>query len=158
MVKSYYLKFGSGDPANFTGLSPTLSIFSWGGITAIAAPGITETPVASGLYRFDYGPTVSILFKADGGAALASGDRYITGVLDPIQAVDQQVGTTQDSFGSTASDPTTLFGYVKRNQEFSEGNAVFTKSTGIWGVYSRGSSTLIAEKSLTNTTSAATKS
>lgn len=157
MSKSFYLKFGSGDPATYSGLTPTFSIFSAGGLTTLSAPGITETPSSSGFYRFDYNPTLSILFKADGGAGLSSGDRYIVGTLDPIQAVDEKIGFATDSFGSTSVDPTTLYGYAKRNQEFQEGNATFTKSTAIWQVYSRGSSTLIAQKNLTNTTSSAGK-
>lgn len=157
-MKSYYLQFGSGDPANFTGLSPTFVIFSAGGLTAAVAPGVTETPVGSGLYRFDYAPTMSIIFKADGGAGLSSGTRYIVGTLDPIQAVDEKVGTIDDSFGSTALDPSTLLGYAKRSLEFWEGNAIFTKATGIWDIYSRGSSTLLREKALTNNTSIAGKS
>jgi hypothetical protein len=157
MAKNYYLKFGTGSPANFTGLTPTFTIFALRGITAIAAPGITESPVGSGLYGFVYGPTISIIALADGGAALSSGDRYIPVALDPIQAVDEKVGFTTDSFGSTSADPSTLLGYAKRQQEFNEGNAVFTKATGIWDVYSRGSSTLLAEKTLTNTTTAAGK-
>lgn len=156
-MKSYYLKFGSGDPAAFTGLTPSLVIFSAGGLTAAVAPGITELPTGSGLYRFDYGPTASIIFKADGGSSLSNTDRYITGVLDPIQAVDERVGTTSDSFGSTSADPSTLLGYAKRVQEVLEGNAVFTKSTGTWQVYSRGSSTLLQSKTLSNTTTSATK-
>lgn len=157
MSKQYYLKFGTGDPSNYTGLTPTFSIFSVNGVSALAAPGITETPVGSGLYGFIYGPTLSILFKADGGSNLASSDRYIIGTLDPIQAVDEKIGYATDSFGSTATDPSTVLGYLRRSQEFSEGNAQFTKSTGIWSVYSRGSSTLLTEKTLTNTTTAAGK-
>lgn len=157
MSKSYWLKFGSGDPATYTGLSPTLSIFSAGGLTAVAAPGITETPSGSGLYRFDYGPTQSIIFKADGGSALASGDRYITGVLDPIQSVDEKIGTTSDSIGSTTTDPSTVLGYLRRNLEFNEGDATYTKSTGTWAISSRGSTTLLREKTLTNNTTTATK-
>lgn len=156
-MKTYYLKFGSGDPASFTGLTPTLVIFSAGGLTAVTAPGVTETPAGSGFYRFDYGPTLSTLFKADGGAALASGDRYIVGVLDPIQVVDERIGTTADSFGSTATDPTTLLGFAKRNQEIQEGDAAFAKSTGVWSISSRGSSTLLREKTLTNNATSATK-
>lgn len=156
-MKTYYLRFGSGDPASYSGLSPTLSVFSISGVTAVAAPGITETPTSSGLYSFTYGPTGSILFKADGGAALAAGDRYIIGVLDPLQAVDEKLGNLTDSYGSTSVDPGSVLGYLKRNQEFHEGNATFTKATAIWQVYSRGSSTLIAEKNLTNTTTAANK-
>lgn len=157
-MKSYYLKFGTGDPASFTGLTPTFTIFSANGVTSVTAPGITETPAGSGLYQFVYGPTQSILFKVDGGSALSGSDRYIVGTLDPIQAVDEKVGYTTDSIGSTATDPSTVLGYLKRNLEFMEGNANFTKSTGVWQVYSRGSSTLLTQKTLTNTTTAAGKS
>jgi hypothetical protein len=157
MSKIYWLQFGSGDPSTKTGLTPTLSLFANFGGTLITGPGVTEVPALSGLYQFTYGPTNSIIFKADGGSILADSDRYIVGVLDPIQAVDEKVGTTTDSFGSTAADPTTLYGFAKRNQEFLEGNATFTKSTGIWSVASRGSSTVIATKQLSNTTTLATK-
>jgi hypothetical protein len=158
MAKTYYLVFGSGNPANFTGLAPTLTIFSAMGLTALPAPGVTETPVGSGMYQFQYAPTLSILFLADGGSNLSNTDRYLKGALDPIHAVDEKVGYNTDAFGTTLTDPSTLFGYVKRNQEFQEGNAVFTKSSGVWDVYSRGSSQLLMEKTLTNTTTAATKS
>lgn len=157
-IKTFYAAFGSGDPATYTGLSPTFVIFSAGGLTALAAPGVTETPAGSGLYRFDYpGPTLSIVFKLDAGSGVTVGDRYIKSSLDPIQAVDDKVGTITDSFGSTTVDPTTILGYVKRNLEFNEGNASFNKSTSIWDIYSRGSSTLLREKSLTNNTTSATK-
>lgn len=157
MSKSYYLVFGTGNPSAYTGLTPTFTIFSANGITAVAAPGITETPTGTGFYRFIYGPTISTLFLADGGAALSSSDRYIKSALDPIQSVDEKVGTTADSFGSTSLDPSTILGYLKRNLEFQEGDSVFTKSTAIWDIYSRGSSTLLREKDLTNTTTSATK-
>jgi hypothetical protein len=70
------------------------------------------------------------------------------------------LGGLGDSFGTTLTDPSTVFGYLKRLQEFNEGNSVFTKTTGIWGVFSRGntyvlgpttypgSSTQIAAKTL----------
>lgn len=158
MAKTYVIKFGTGNPANFSGLTPTFTIFSSFGLTSITAPGITETPASSGLYQFVYGPTVPIVFKIDGGSSLSDSDRYIPNVLDPIQAVDEKVGTLSDSFGSTAVDPTTLMGYLKRLQEFMEGNATFIKSTGIWSVFSRGSTTQLASKTLTNTSTSATKS
>lgn len=157
MAKTYWLKFGSGDPASFSGLTPTFTIFSFQGSSALAAPGITETPAGSGLYQFLYEPPASIIFKADAGSSVSSSSRYIVGALDPVQAVDERVGTTSDSFGSTAVDPSTVLGYVKRLQEDFEGAAVFTKATGTWQVYSRGSSTLLHTKTLTNTTTLATK-
>jgi hypothetical protein len=157
MAKFYYLSFGSGNPANYSGLTPTFTVFHADGVTSLAAPGVTETPAGSGFYRFQYGATTSILFMADGGAGLAAGDRFVKGTLDPIQIVDQRVGTISDSFGSTSIDPTTVYGYLKRMQELLEGNATFTKATGTWQISSRGSSTLLREKSLTNTTTQATK-
>lgn len=155
--KTYWLKFGSGDPAPYSGLFPTFTIFSLQGLTAISAPGITETPAGSGLYQFQYGPTLSVIFKADGGAILSAGDRYITATLDPIQAVDQQLGFQTDSFGSTSADPGSIWGFVKRFQEFLEGDSIYTKATGIWQIFNRGSTTLLRQKSLTNTTTSATK-
>lgn len=160
MAKLYELKFGSGTPTPFTGLTPTFIFFvdTSAGVTA-APPAITEILSGMGVYKFTYGPTSSITFVVDGGAALSAGDRYITGVLDPIQAVDEKVGgIVSDSFGSTSADPSTLFGYVKRNLEFNEGNATYNKSTGVWDVSSRGSSTLLRSKTLTNNTTQSTKS
>lgn len=156
-MKNYYFSFGPGNPASSTGLSPTLTIFAANGVTSLVAPGITETPAGSGLYHFTYGPTQSILFLVDGGATLSTNDRYVRGALDPFQIVDEQVGTPADSFGSTNVDPTTLFGQAKRNQEFNEGNSTFDKQTGLWDILSRGSSTLLAEKTLTNSLNSATK-
>lgn len=160
MAKNYELKFGSGTPTAFTGLSPTFIFFvdTAAGVT-VAPPSISEILSGMGVYKFSYGPTASITFVVDGGAALSSGDRYITGVLDPIQAVDEKVGgILSDSYGSTNTDPTTLFGYAKRNLEFDEGNAIYNKASGVWDIYSRGSSTLLREKTLSNNTSQSTKS
>ena len=132
-------------------------VFNTAGGTAIAAPSITEPGVSTGFYLFSYGPTASISFLVDGGSALADTDRYVQGVLDPIQVVDERVGTLTDSIGSTTTDPGSVFAYLKRNQEVSEGNATFSKTTGVWSLYSRGSSTLLREKSLANTTTAVNK-
>lgn len=314
MAKQYWLQFASGDPRTYTGLAPTLLIFkSFSGV-ALTAPGITEAIASSGLYKFEYTPSFSIAFLADGATTgLVTADRYIAGVLDPSDAIDEttlalgssltalsstqiamgstivaigntsiayggsifflttnigttliatgstivgigntgnaigstnfalgtlnlaqgssilaldinigstlvgigntsiayggsifflstnfgitqiaegvtivaignslsalsatfaafgsslgllttidtKIGSTASSFGSTSTDPGTLFGHLKRNQEFNEGNAAFNKSTGVWDVYSRGSSTLLAEKTLTNTATTANKS
>lgn len=156
-MKTYWLTFGSGDPRVNTGLTPTMVLWITNGTTA-AAPGISEIFAGTGFYTFQYGPTLPVAFLCDGGAILTGSDRYVKGALDPIQAVDEKVGTLSDSFGTTAIDPTTVIGWLKRTQEFLEGNATFAKSTGTWDIYSRGSSTLLREKVLTNTTTAANKS
>lgn len=157
MSKPFWAKFGSGDPRTNTGLTPTFIIFETAAGGTLSPPGITETIVGTGLYQFDYGTTQSIIFTLDGGSALSATDRYITGVLDPIQFVDQAAGYATDSYGSTSVDPGTFFGYFRRLQELFEGDATFTKSTGIWQVFNRGSTTLLRTKTLTNSTTSATK-
>ena len=163
MSKLFYFTFGSGgqNPNVYTGLSPTFIVFSQNGNTPLTSPTIAELTPGSGIYGFTSGTTASIALIIDGGATLStlsstSSFRYIRDAIDPILAVDQSVGYNTDSFGSTASDPTTLFGQAKRNQEFNEGDKYFTKSTGLWDNYNRGSTTLLFEKALTNTTTSAT--
>ena len=147
LVKTYYLLFGSGNPSQYTGFSPTFIVFKrQDGTNVTPPPGITEVPSATGLYYFNASPSYSIAFVVDGGASLVSSLRYLSGSLDPIQAVDQTVGQPSDSYGSTSADPTSIFGYVKRNMEWNEGDSIFGKTSGAWDVYSRGFSTLLREK------------
>lgn len=159
MAKNFIVQFGVGNPTLMTGLSPTFVQFRTvpGGVTS-APPGITEVPNATGLYYFTYGPTTSIAFLIDAGAAVTNNtQRYLSGALDPIQSVDEKIGISSDSIGSTAVDPTTIFGYVKRLQEFNEGNSTFNKTTGAWDIYSRGNTQLI-EKTLSDAAGVVTKS
>lgn len=155
--KDYILQFGTGNPAGFTGLSPTFIVFKETvSENDVVAPVISE--VASvGLYKFAYGPTLSITFVVDGGSSLSASDRYISGALDPIQAVDNKVGFVTDSYGTNVVDPETIFGYVKRAMEFNEGDADFDKTTGQWQILSRGASTLLREKTLQNNSGSVTK-
>lgn len=67
------------------------------------------------------------------------------------------IGDPSSSFGSTATDPTTLFGFVKRAQEFWEGNQTYYKATGLLDFYNRGSSTLLREKTVSDSSSTTTK-
>lgn len=159
---NYIVSFGSGNPTANTGLSPTFTVFKvvpGGGSTT--APGITEIPSATGLYYFTYEPLTSMAFVIDGGSSLTGNARYIPGNLYPVSAADQFIGTTASSFGSTATDPSTVMGYLKRLQEFNEGNSVFTKTSGLWDVFARGNtagaSTLLVEKTLTDNGSTITK-
>lgn len=158
--KTYLLRFGSGNPSAYSGLSPTFTIFNlgptlpWVGVTA---PSIAEIDTGSGLYGFSFQATLPIAFVVDGGSALANTDRYIVGILDPIQAVDRYVGLPGDSYGSTSVDPASLFGYASRNQEYEEGQASFDKTTGTWLIKTRGGTTF-QSRVLTNSSSSVTKS
>ena len=161
-MKTYWLKVGDSSiaPATYTGLSPTMSVFVNNGGSNVVGPTISELPAGSGVYQFSYGPTLGMFFSVDWGVGIPSSYRYTIGSLDPIQAVDERVGgilNNNDSIGSTSVDPTTVIGYLKRALEFWEGNADFQKSTGVWSIYSRGSSTLLREKNLTNNVTEADK-
>lgn len=158
MAKQFYFYFGNTTPATYNGLFPTFIIFNVGGISATPAPGITEfaTAGATGIYGFQYGSTAGVAFVIDGGVTIAiTAARYIVGSIDPFMSVDQSIGYSTDSFGSTSTDPSTVFGQTKRLLEFNEGNKIYTKSNGVWDIYSRGSSALLREKTLTNNTSTA---
>lgn len=84
-------------------------------------------------------------------------------------AIGTLIGSLADSFGSTLSDPTTLFGYMKRIQENLEGNQQFTKSSGVQQIWSRGTtyvlgastypgaSTMLASKTISDSGSIVTK-
>ncbi len=200
-MKNYLVYFSNGaTTASNAGLAPTFLQFRTvvGGATAVS-PGITAIS-NTGLYYFTYGPTNSIAFVIDGATSGLGQARYINGMLDPIDAIDEylgstfypmnvtitalgtsaiaqgvtltylvdgasgglievlnRIGTTASSYGDTAVNPGTLYGFLKRLQEWNEGNSIFSKSTSLWDVYSRGSSTLLAEKTMNDSSGNVTK-
>lgn len=177
--KQYYLTFGTGDPRTYTGLAPTFLIFKKYDGSAVTAPGITEPIAGSGIYQFTVAPSFSIAFLAYGNTtSIPAAAAYVPGNLDPADANDDaltiigttlaaiggtvadistRLGSTASSFGSTSVDPGTIFGYLKRAQEVYEGNASYLKSSGSWALYSRGSSTLLVTKALSNSATGVTK-
>lgn len=160
MSTRFGLKFGSGDPRPFSGLTPTFLIFMTQGGTAMTAPSISEVGQSTGLYYFTYQPnaTYTIFFLADGGSTVTdSSVRYLSGTLDPIAAVDQVLGFADDSYGTTAS-PSTAFGFVKRLNEQWQADSTFSKSTGTWNQYAHGTSTLLYSRTLANSSATVTKS
>ena len=72
------------------------------------------------------------------------------GASNPLYSVLGSVGST---FGGQSSDPVDLFGYLKRVQENLEGDNYFTKVGGGFSIYNRGSSTLLRNKTVTNSAS-----
>lgn len=67
------------------------------------------------------------------------------------------IGTAAASFGTDSSDPTSVYGFLKRALETREGNETYTKATGVLDIYSRGSSQLLREKTIADSTSTTTK-
>lgn len=108
-TKVYWLKFGSGDPRTYTGLAPTfLQFFDSTGQT-LAPPSIAEIKfggaTASGAYGFSYNIGItsvnSIYFLAYSATTSTVGsDAYVTGVLDPILALDG-ITTTLNALSSS---------------------------------------------------------
>lgn len=158
----FYFYFGGGvtAPSTYTGLSPTLSLFNWGGITALPAPGITELASGQGIYGFEWGITQAVAFVIDGGATLtAQGvNRYIVNAIDPTMSLEKTIGYIGDSYGTQSSDPSSLAGYAARALEFNEGDKNYSTSSSIWAISSRGSSTLLRDKVLVNNSSGASSS
>lgn len=158
MAKTYWMRFGSGNPQSYGSLSPTfLAFFDLNGAT-ISPPGITEAVAGQGLYSFDYGATVAMGFIVDGATTgLQTAERYISGNLDPNDGNDEKIGVTSSSFGSTSADPSTVYGYLKRIQEHTEGDQIYVKSSGALQLYNRGQSTLLRQKTISDGTSTISK-
>lgn len=109
MAKTYGLIFTNSDPrsAPATSLAPTLVIFQAIDGTAVSTPGITKPISTVGLYTFNYRPSLAVYFLADGGAAITDNtQRYLSGILDPIQEVDEQLTFYTTTF--TAANITLL--------------------------------------------------
>lgn len=159
MSFKYGLTFGSGDCRSFTGLSPTFVLFVTDGGTFMTPPTVTEIGTTTGLYYFTYTPsaTYTIFFQADGGASITDNTlRYVKGTLDPISNVDQYVGFSVDSYGTTAV-PTSIYGFVKRIEQLWKADGSFSKTTGVWSQYAQGTSTLLFQKTFANSTSSVVK-
>ena len=209
-MKTYFLRFGSGDPRTYAGMAPTFLMFKKSDNTNVTPPSISEVGTSSGIFTFDWGTTQPICFLADAATTSPGSDlRYVTGSLDPSDRADEYgttltaigtsgvalgttsvalgttsvalgntivalvtgigntlsvlntniggIGSTASSFGDSSTDPVDLFGYLKRILETREGNESFIKSTGVLSIYSRGSSTLLATKTIANSISAVIK-
>lgn len=174
MAKTFLVQFGTGNPGTTlnAGLSPTFILFAVMPSGALptggsAVPGITQLPnnaggISTGVFYFTYEPLSPIAFVIDGGSAITTAAaRYVSGALDPVQAVDERIaglssmianqgttltgsiGSLADSFGTTLSDPTSVFGYLKRLQEWNEGDSTFLKTSGTWAVWSRGNTFIL---------------
>lgn len=97
-TKQFYVRFGTGNPAASTGLSPTFIVFrSPSGATT--PPSITELP-STGIYTFAYECTGSVAFVVDGATTgLTSADRYVCGAIDITTRLDEFTGRAGDAVG-----------------------------------------------------------
>ena len=100
-MKSYIMRFGTGDPRTYTGMAPTFLIFTTAAGATIAPPGISEALAGSGLYYFNWGTTTAIAFLADSATTSpGTSGRYVTGAIDPADRSDEY-GNTLVAIGNT---------------------------------------------------------
>lgn len=109
MAKTYFLRFGFGDPRTYTGLAPTFLQFTQFDGTQVSPPAITENynvnagvTTGTGVYKFTFGTTLPISFLAD-AATISPGPqgRYVSGCIDPADRADEY-GTTMIAIGTSA--------------------------------------------------------
>lgn len=102
MAKFYSLQFGSGDPRNYAGMSPTFLIFvRLTDGAAITPPAITQSLASSGIYQFSYGVTQPIAFLADAATTSpGTAGRYVQGQIDPVDRMDE-VGASLVALGTS---------------------------------------------------------
>ncbi len=111
------------------------------------------------MYYFTYTPsaTFTIFFQVDAGSAVTDPSlRYVKGSLDPVSTVDKYLGFTDDTYGTTAA-PATVYGFVKRINELWQADASFSKTTGLWAQYAKGTSTMLFQKTFANSTASVVK-
>ncbi len=182
-MKTYWVRFGGGDPRTTSGLSPTFLLFYNNLGSVITPPAISEIAASSGLYSFAWGTSVPMAFLIDGATTgLGSVNRYITGSLDPADRADEYgntlvaignstyassvslsfgisgIGSPTSPIGDSVTDPTTLFGYLKRALEVSEGQQLFTKIAGTWNMLDRTGATTLRTRTITNSASTVIRS
>lgn len=150
MSVTYYLVFGKGDPSDNTGLAPTFTVFQNAAGGATTAPSITEIST-TGIYTFDYAPLGSINFVASGvTTGLIASDRFIVGSLDIGDEYANNIGLITDPIGDSATDPTTLFGFMRRVKSWLEGQSTFTKSSGTWVCKEETGATTLSSRVITD--------
>lgn len=137
-------------------LSSTLAAYN----NTLAALGTTN--VALGTSNFAWGNSnfaLGVSNYAWGNTNFAL-NTTILSIVGPngslITSIDAKIGSTASSFGTTLTDPGDLYGYLKRAQEFREGDQTFNKVSGAWAISTRGG-TLLIEKTLSQSSTQVTK-
>lgn len=115
------------------------------------------TGLAVGVTSLSYTVTDNALLVNVISPAVAATGVTLTGVGNTLSTLGTYVGSTASSFGNSATQPATVFGYAKRVVEFLEGDQVYTKATGGLVFSSRGSSEILASKTVSDSTSTTTK-
>lgn len=155
---------GTNIALNTLNLAQGTSIVSLGNtsIATTAAYGNTNIALgtsilAQGLTMLGYGETIYAIATTLAGQNLSLSIN-IDANSTLLQLINLSIGSTASPFGDSSVDPDTIYGYLRRLQEFNEGDQTFNKLTGAWTINDRSGTTTIATKSLTNNNTQVTKS
>lgn len=120
------------------------------GTTNIAF-GVTNT--ALGTTNIALGTSIYALEQAIGSTLTSIGNTISTlgGSLFTL------IGTTASLIGDSSTNPSDLFGYLKRVNELVQGQETFTKGSGLLNMYDRTGATLLNARTITNSASMVTK-
>lgn len=157
--------------ANNTALSSTLvaignTSIAYGGTilgqltsTGATLVGIGNTSIALGSTVFALSTNAGVTAVAFGNTSIAIGTTLIAiGNSLTAQGLSNAVamagiGSTASLIGDSATDPTTIFGYLKRIAELEQGQETFVKGTGALTMFDRTGATTLANRTVTNNAS-----
>jgi hypothetical protein len=74
-----------------------------------------------------------------------------------IGSIAGLIGDTSSLIGDNATDPTTVFGFLKRALETREGDETYTKATGVLTIYDRTGATLLRTQTIAETANTVTR-
>lgn len=118
------------------------------------------TAVALGTTAVSWGSAIGATQVAEGATIVAIGNTLL-GIGNTVSAIGPSlyalIGTTASLIGDNVTDPSTLFGYMKRVNELVQGQETFTKGTGVLDMYDRTGATLLNERTITNSASTVIK-
>ena len=122
---------------------------------------IGNAAIAYGMTNVAIGTTIQASLNNQGTTLVAIGNTSIaigTSINVGLTVTVAGIGSTASTFGDNSTDPVDLFGYLKRIQELLEGGNTYTKTSGAFSLYSRGSSVLLRNLTVTNSVSLVVKS
>ena len=134
-------------------------------LTAIGASNVAlgTTSVALGITNVGYGTSnlaINTTILAHGSTNFSI-NTTISAELSTLSAIgltlDAKIGTTASLIGDNSTDPVDIFGYLKRMQEFNEGDQSFDKTSGAWTIQDRTGATTISTRTLDNTSTTVTR-
>ena len=95
--------------------------------------------------------TTTISYLSNQSTGFTGIANSLIGLGNSLSTIGLAIGTTASSYGSTSVDPVDIYGFLKRNQEMTEGNKTYTKATGLLDYFIRGGATLLREKTVSDT-------